>query len=270
MTNKYIHGYTTEEQQRLLDQAKYWKDKLILRNLDLSADRYLLEIGCGVGAVLGEIGQAFPGISLAGIDIQEEQVKYTISYLNKLNLENVDVRVGDAAYLPWKDGTFDAIFAIWVLEHLSNQEAVLQETYRVLKPGGFIRLNETDYKTLLIWPSSSDYDYLQDAFCQLFYYSGGHPHIGRRLEPLLSSNGFCDIQVNPIGFYYSACSNECQDLREFVNYVSSFIEPTIQQMVQALGKDEKRLQAGLQAFKETVNYVDGVATAVVYQASAKR
>lgn len=54
------------------------------------------------------------------------------------------------------------------------------------------------------------------------------------------------------------------------HYVSSFIEPTIKQMIQNLGKDEKRLQAGLQAFKETVNCLDGVATVVVYQASAKR
>lgn len=270
MSNKYIHGYTVEEQQRLIEQAKYWKQNLILPSLDPSENDSLIEIGCGVGAVLGEIGKAFPGLNLAGIDIQTEQIEYANQYLKRLNLNNADLRVGDAAHLPWPDQSFNLAYSMWMLEHVCDQEAILKEAYRVLKPGGSITLNETDYKTLLIWPDSPEYYYLQDSFCELFYQSGGHPHIGRLLEPLLYSVGFHDIKVIPIALYYSRSSEKGQGLRQFVDYVSSFIEPTIEQMVKDLGKDKKKLKAGLEALKKTSNCLDGIATVVVYQASARR
>ena len=30
----YIHGYSHQEQERLLQQAEYWREKLILKDLD--------------------------------------------------------------------------------------------------------------------------------------------------------------------------------------------------------------------------------------------
>ena len=69
ITEDYVHGYATTEQERLLRQADHWRDELILAGTTLYPGTRLLEIGCGVGAVLGILGVAFPGIILAGVDI---------------------------------------------------------------------------------------------------------------------------------------------------------------------------------------------------------
>lgn len=53
----YVHGYTPEEQRRLVEQAEHWRDELILPGTELPPGTRLLEVGCGVGAVLGILGQ---------------------------------------------------------------------------------------------------------------------------------------------------------------------------------------------------------------------
>lgn len=69
----YIHGTSTREQQRLIDQAGRL-DGLLASNLELHPGERLLEIGCGVGAVLATIARAHPEARLCGIDISPEQI----------------------------------------------------------------------------------------------------------------------------------------------------------------------------------------------------
>lgn len=47
---------------------------------------------------------------------------------------------GSATEMPFPDSSFDAIWSVWVLEHISEPERALQEMRRVLKPGGLLFL----------------------------------------------------------------------------------------------------------------------------------
>jgi cyclopropane fatty-acyl-phospholipid synthase-like methyltransferase len=99
ITEDYVHGYATAEQERLLRQAEHWRDELILAGTTLYPGTRLLEVGCGVGAVLGILGVAFPGILLAGVDIEARQLEAARAHLTRLRLE-ADLRQSDALSYP--------------------------------------------------------------------------------------------------------------------------------------------------------------------------
>ncbi len=48
--------------------------------------------------------------------------------------------LGSATALPFPDNHFDAVWSIWVLEHIPNPEQALREMRRVVKDGGYIYL----------------------------------------------------------------------------------------------------------------------------------
>jgi SAM-dependent methyltransferase len=50
--------------------------------------------------------------------------------------DGIDVRIGDAACLPFRDASFDTISIVAALNHIPNREASLLEVMRVLRPGG--------------------------------------------------------------------------------------------------------------------------------------
>ncbi|NEO67959.1 methyltransferase domain-containing protein [Moorena sp. SIO3H5] len=270
MSKKYIHGYSHQEQQRLVKQAQYWRDKVLLRDLNLFPTENLLEIGCGTGAVLGIILDSFPDLRVAGIDLESTQIECAQHYLHTLGFENnIDLRVGDAIQLPWPDASFDHVYAIWFLEHVSNPKAILEEAYRVLKPGGRITVTETDYETHLIWPDSPDYQYLLQSYREMFLYADGNPCIGRILGPLLTSVGFREVTNIPWAFYNFG-NTEDQDLEKLVEYMHSCIQPTLMEMTRKLGKDSQRLEAGLEFFRNLTNQPECAVALTIYRASGKR
>src|SRR6266576_5481003 len=86
VTEEYVHGYATAEQERLLRQAEHWRDELILAGTRLAQGTRLLEVGCGVGAVLGILGMAFPGVILAGVDIEARRLETAGPHLRRPGL----------------------------------------------------------------------------------------------------------------------------------------------------------------------------------------
>jgi SAM-dependent methyltransferase len=50
--------------------------------------------------------------------------------------EGIDIRIGDAAQLPFRDGSFDTVSIVAALNHIPNREAALLAVKRVLRPDG--------------------------------------------------------------------------------------------------------------------------------------
>lgn len=266
----YIHGYDTEERERLVEQAEFWRDRLILPGLDYRPGDRVLEVGCAVGATLATILEAFPGIRVAGIDIEERQIAAATDFFESLGHENADLRHGDASRMPWKDATFDHIYIMWVLEHVPVETAriILGECLRVLKPGGTITLTETDYDTFRTYPDDPDVEYLYQGLDDLFARKG-NPIVGRMLGPLLLEAGFGDVGNGPVGFhFFKDPAND--DLRVYIGYIAAFTEAAIPQMREELDLDEARLLRGLKVLKAIPDHPMGAAGQIVFRAKARR
>jgi len=109
--------------------------RVILAELALTRDDHLLDVGCGGGAFLS--AALHSGCRAAGVDHSAEMVRVAREANREaLDAGRLDVREGDAASLPFADGTFTCAAMTGVLGFLPDPVAVFAEVRRVLKSGG--------------------------------------------------------------------------------------------------------------------------------------
>jgi len=100
-------------------------------------DRYrgrrVLEVGCGAGTDL--IRFARHGARATGIDLAPSSIELAAQNfaLEKLSAA---LAVADGEALPFRDGSFDLVYAHGVVQYTANPQALVDECYRVLQPGG--------------------------------------------------------------------------------------------------------------------------------------
>ena len=109
----------------------------------------LLEIGCGTGYVLSALAQALPHARIVGSEIYANGLGYAAQRLNG----RAEFFQMDATAIPFT-GEFDLIAACDVLEHIDDDERVLAEMHRALRPGGGLLLTVPQHPFL--WSHSDE------------------------------------------------------------------------------------------------------------------
>jgi SAM-dependent methyltransferase len=101
----------------------------------LPAGSRVADIGCGAGATLEHLDSA--GMWPVGLDC-------SAALLADAALRSATGRLaeGRAAYLPFRDGAFDALFCECTLSILDDRAAALEEYARVLKEGAFLIISD--------------------------------------------------------------------------------------------------------------------------------
>lgn len=87
-------------------------------------DASVLDVGSGRG-LLQDLVADYTGLDIAASAAKNYHKRFV---------------VGTATAMPFADNEFDAVWSIWVLEHIPNPEAALAEMRRVVKPGGYLYL----------------------------------------------------------------------------------------------------------------------------------
>jgi|ETNmetMinimDraft_26_1059896.scaffolds.fasta_scaffold47787_1 methionine biosynthesis protein MetW len=88
----------------------------------------IIDLGCGDGRLSGELVKK--GHDVYGIDAAEDAIHEAI----KLGIKAV---VGDLEKeLPFSENEFDVVIFVDVYEHLYDQETILKNIHRILKPDG--------------------------------------------------------------------------------------------------------------------------------------
>ena len=98
----------------------------------------VLDVGCGTGADLVPYYQA--GCEIHGVDLSPAMIEVARRKFD----DGVDLRCGDAAALPYPDGSMDLVMTSLTLHEMSvcHRDAVFDEMVRVLCEGGRLLLND--------------------------------------------------------------------------------------------------------------------------------
>lgn len=121
-SNPERRNRTVRTSQRFLNTGDVYED--VARHFSSRGVTRVLDVGCGEGFLQPIIESA--GIEYLGIDSSKEQLKDAPP--NRI--------FGDASNLPFADGSFDGVAALYMLYHFDEPEVVVRESERVLASGG--------------------------------------------------------------------------------------------------------------------------------------
>lgn len=210
----YILGENPHEMQRLEQQAMLFWDPLLL---DLASKaRTCLEIGCGIGSNGKLLQESFSNSKYVGIDRAEQFINYA-----KIIYPHLNFYVMDAPNLALKNNSFEFVFIKLVLWCVGKDwQRVLQEAFRVLKPGGTIYIFEPNTQEFVTEPVLENFYLLVKLWDKLAKSRGLNPHIAPELLIELVDIGFINIQKK--FFPIKANYNNAQHLSYVVRNLQRF------------------------------------------------
>ncbi len=146
--------------------------------LDIRPDEQILEVGIGTGLNL----PLYPTrCRLTGIDISTKMLEKAQAKVEELALDNVTLKVMDAAATDFADNEFDRALATYVISAVPDPLAVLREMRRVVKPdGAIVLLNHFRSASRLV----GAFEDLVSPLCTRLGWKSNLP-----LEPLLQEAG---------------------------------------------------------------------------------
>jgi 2-polyprenyl-3-methyl-5-hydroxy-6-metoxy-1,4-benzoquinol methylase len=142
------------ERLALVEPTSFWfrsRNRLVIQLLTkyFAQARSLLEVGCGTGFVLSGINDARSGLMLVGSDLHPAGLAFAQRRVPDAELYQMDAR-----HIPF-DSEFDVVLALDVIEHIQEDEAVLTEIFKAVKPGGGAIVSVPQHPRL--WSANDDF-----------------------------------------------------------------------------------------------------------------
>ena len=120
-----------------LNIDKVWRQKTA-KTVTKSQPKTILDLATGTADLAIALAKRNPQAHIIGMDISEKMLEIGKAKITKQHIENqVELRLGDAAALPFESNSFDAVTVAFGVRNFENLEQGLSEIHRVLKPNGW-------------------------------------------------------------------------------------------------------------------------------------
>lgn len=163
----------------------------------------ILDVACGPGEWIQQVALTYPDKQVFGVDISRVMIEYARAFAKVRHISNVEFQIMDITQpLNFPDASFDLLNARLLFGVLRAEmwPKFLSECYRLVRPGGVIRLTEGE-EVISNKASVEKFFTLITHALQKGGYgfspTGQHFGVTHMLRPLLIQAGFQHIQGRP-------------------------------------------------------------------------
>ncbi len=187
-------GNEGSERLDILSRTIEKSTREFLKTAELNTAKSCLDLGCGTGKVtmmiaeiIGDQGQVL------GVDINELNIHNANKSAKTKEIKNVSFEVFDV--YKFKARTkYDVIYSRFLLSHLTNPKLILENILQLLKPGGKLLIEDTDFTGHFCYPKSDYFDQYVTLYQDLLKKRGANANLGQGLVGLLKDTGFSNVE----------------------------------------------------------------------------
>jgi len=129
--------YRVRVKDKLLEAQGKLRDTAF-RHINFESANSILDIGCGVGTDLIQLGQKHKHLKLDGFTISESQAQFARNRVEQLHLNNrINVLHADSAVDPFPS-TYDLGIGFEVVHHIKNKDALFSNLSRSIREKGYL------------------------------------------------------------------------------------------------------------------------------------
>ena len=174
----------------------------LLEGIDIIG-KTVLDIGCGSGGITAALVAEHGAAKVIGVDVEEPVCRHARAMAVRAGVsDRVEIRQISPEYpMAIADGTIDIVFSKDSIVHIPDKEALAQEAFRLLKPGGWFVASD--------WlishdgpPSPEMADYIRREDLDFGMASP------QRYQKALETAGFLKVQLNNRNRWYFETAKE--------------------------------------------------------------
>jgi SAM-dependent methyltransferase len=129
------------------------------------------------------------------MDADPVQLRGARAFVADNKLANVQIIEADAYGSSLPDNSFDLAHVRFLFAPVGRDAQLMNELWRLTKPGGIIAIQEPDAAAWGCYPTSDAWDRLKAVILEAFRRGGGDFNAGRRTHAMLQERGAEDIRI---------------------------------------------------------------------------
>src|SRR5919112_5018714 len=199
MRGSYLLAGQPSEMERLRLQSRVWEPAGRQLLSQLAPRRFsggrVLDVGCGAMSWLRILSEwVGPSGRVVGTDIDEHLLDGARSFLEAEGISNVDLVVDNLFDSKLEPRSFDLVHARFLIAPLGRGREQVAAHRRLLKPGGWLVLEEWDTSSWHFNPPAPAAERLIRLMYEIFATRGGEA--GRELPALFREIGIADPEID--------------------------------------------------------------------------